>query len=84
MNNSKVKSVILNYKVEGIDEMSLKLENFFKANKKMVENEREYLDYGHMPSTISLCWNHSLQTKIHKSEDSELTRMMTGSVDGGK
>lgn len=84
MNNSKVKLVILNYKVEGIDEMSLKLENFFKANKKMVENEREYLDYGHMPSTISLCWNHSLQTKIHKSEDSELTRMMTGSVDGGK
>lgn len=75
---NNIKTITLNYKVEGLEDLSLKLSKFLTLNDILLKNEHAYLVDGKIPNKITLCWDHSLQTKIYKEENSQITALIRG------
>lgn len=75
---NNIKSLVLNYNVQGLEDVNLKLSKFFRLNDILLKNEHTYLDDGRVPQQITMCWNHSLQTKIYKEENTQIANIIAG------
>jgi hypothetical protein len=67
-----ITNIQLSYHVQGLDDLNLKLDNFFKLNAQLEENERKYLDNGSVPTDIALCWGSAMTDKVYKKEGASI------------